>query len=227
MLRPANTNSIKELARLALPRRIPFHFISSGSVRIYGDEEGPKIYNIDQSLPISPTPPSDGSDGYVASKWAAEKFLRTVASQLQLPVTIHKPMPVPGYGPDDSHAEPESDHMVNELVDITKKLQVRPTMEGLQGWADIVDTQSVVNDILDSILPEQGVDLQEVLHTAVRRINWQRFIAELHSNPELTCLPSKDTLLWIGQAKRSGYSYLMPAHRLVVVNEDEEMVSRR
>ncbi|KAJ4007634.1 hypothetical protein NW752_010300 [Fusarium irregulare] len=227
VLRPANTNSIKELARLALPRRIPFHFISSGSVRIYGDEEGPKIYNIDQSLPISPTPPNDGSDGYVASKWAAEKFLRTVASQLQLPVTIHKPMPVPGYGPDDSHAEPESDHMVNELVDITKKLQVRPTMEGLQGWADIVDTQSVVNDILDSILPEQGVELQEVLHTAVRRINWQRFIAELHSNPELTCLPSKDTLLWIGQAKRSGYSYLMPAHRLVVVNEDEEMVSRR
>ncbi|KAI1070292.1 hypothetical protein LB507_010325 [Fusarium sp. FIESC RH6] len=228
VLRPANTNSIKELARLALPRRIPFHFISSGSVRIYGDEEGPKIYNIDQSLPISPTPPSDGSDGYVASKWAAEKFLRTVASQLQLPVTIHKPMPVPGYGPDDSHAEPESDHMVNELVDITKRLQVRPTMEGLQGWADILDTQSVVNDILDSILSEQGVELQEVLHTAFRRINWQRFIAELHSNPELSCLPSKDTLLWIGQAKRSGYSYLMPAHRLVVVNDDDdEMVSRR
>ncbi|SCV25931.1 unnamed protein product [Fusarium fujikuroi] len=227
VLRPANTNSIKELARLALPRRTPFHFISSGSVRIYGDKEGPKIYDIDQSQPISPTPPNDGSDGYVASKWAAERFLRIVASQLQLPVTIHKPMPVPGYGPDDSHAEPESDHMVNQLVDITKKLQVRPTMEGLQGWADIMDTQTVVNDILDSILREQGVELEEILHTAVRRINWQRFIAELHSNPELNCLPSKDTLLWIGQAKRSGYSYFMPAHRLVVVNEDDDMVSRR
>ncbi|KAF4992227.1 hypothetical protein FDECE_13779 [Fusarium decemcellulare] len=227
VLRPANTNSIKELARLALPRRIPFHFLSSGSVRIYGDKEGPKIYNVDQSQPISPTPPDDGSDGYVASKWAAEKFLRAVASQLQLPVTIHKPMPVPGYGPDDSHADPESDHMVNQLVDIAKKLQVRPTMEGLQGWADIMDTETVVNDILGSILSEQGVDLEEILHTGVRRINWQRFIAELHSDPELNCLPSKDTLLWIGQAKRSGYSYFMPAHRLVVISEDGDMVSRR
>ncbi|KAF4997659.1 hypothetical protein FGRMN_3691 [Fusarium graminum] len=227
VLRPANTTATKELARLALHRRIPLHFLSSGSVRIYGDEDGPTIYNVDQTTPAMQTPPDDGSDGYVASKWAAERFLRAVSLQLQLPVTIHTPMPVPGYGPDASHAEPESDVMISELVEITKKLKVRPTMEGLKGWADIMDTQTVVDDIMSAIFDEEERGLRQVLHTGARRINWQRFISELQTNPALNVLPSKDTLLWIGQAKRSGYSYLMPAHRLVVVSEDGDMVSRR
>nr|ALQ32785.1 putative polyketide synthase [Fusarium babinda] len=227
VLRPANTLATKELARLALRQRIPLHFISSGSVRIYSDQQGAWIYNTDQTVETSQNPPDDGSDGYVASKWAAEEFLQAVSSQLQLPVTIHKPMPVPGYGPDDSYAEPESDEMVNELVEITKKLKVRPTMEGLKGWADIMNTSTVVDDIMRAITDEQGSDLREVLHTGVRRINWQRFISELQTDPTLNILPSKDTLLWIGQAKRSGYSYFMPAHRLVVISEDGDMVSRR
>ncbi|TVY91566.1 Fusaridione A synthetase [Lachnellula willkommii] len=231
VLRSANTHSLKELARLALTRRLPFHFVSSGSVRIYGTPQGAQIYNIDPSKEIANTPPEDGSDGYVASKWAAERILRAISTEFNLPLTLHTPMPVPDYGPDESHAEPESDHMLNELVEITLKLQVRPTMEGLGGWADILPVETVVDDILGAILkePNRGGRGSRVFHTGIRRINWQRFITELQNNPLLNTLPSKDTLLWIGQAKRSGYSYFMPAHRLVVVgNEgDSDMVSRR
>jgi hybrid polyketide synthase/nonribosomal peptide synthetase ACE1 len=229
ILRAVNTGSVKELTRLALPRRVPLHFVSSGSVRIYGTTQGASIYNIDQYHLAGDTPPEDGTDGYVASKWASEVFLRKVMAQFNLSVTLHIPMPVPGYGPDDSHAEPEPDHMLHELVEITKRLQVRPTMEGLGGWADIVPAEVVVKDILEAISkkPSKGGRGSKIFHNGVRRINWQRFIAELQDNPELNTLPSKDTLLWIGQAKRSGYSYFMPAHRLIVLSEEGDMVSRR
>lgn len=60
VLGDVNVGACKELARLASKRRIHLHFISSGSVQQYDDVK----------------PPTDGSDGYVSSKWAAEQIGR-------------------------------------------------------------------------------------------------------------------------------------------------------
>ena len=257
VLRPVNVSSVKELARLALRRRVPLHFLSSGSTRIYSpDPDGARTYNDNTTAAVAaggqednPTdpcdvataPPDDGTDGYVASKWAAERFLHGVAARFRLPVTLHTPVPVPGLGPSAAGAEPETDEMLAELIDITRRLAVRPTMTGLDGWADIMPTSTVVDDVCAAVLgsdaggtegtgesgDSQQVVLSRVSHTGRRRINWRRFIDELKANPELAALPTMPTLLWIGQAKRSGYSYFMPAHRLVVLSEQGDMVSRR
>ncbi|RGP64266.1 polyketide synthase [Fusarium sporotrichioides] len=231
VLRPVNLEFVKELTKIALPRRVPVHFFSSGSKRIYsGEREGHDIYNVEQVEGYRSEPPEDGTDGYVASKWAAENFLLQVSEKFQLPVTLHTPMPTPDHGPGGTLAKPEPDQMVNELVDITSKLRVRPTMEGLAGWADILPISTVVQDVCGSIFSgdaEPTSEVNRVFHTGAQRMNWQLFIAELKMNPRICDLPSMDTLLWIGDAKRSGFSFFMPSHRLVVLGESGNIVSRR
>ncbi|KAF5018570.1 hypothetical protein F66182_9444 [Fusarium sp. NRRL 66182] len=123
-----------------------------------------------------------------------------------------------------------SDKMVNELVEITTKLRVRPTMEGLAGWADILPISTVVQDVCESIFTGDAKPTskaERIFHTGAQRMNWQRFIAELKTNPRICDLPSMDTLLWIGDAKRSGFSFFMPSHRLIVLGESGNIVSRR
>jgi hybrid polyketide synthase/nonribosomal peptide synthetase ACE1 len=231
VLRPVNLESVKELAMIALPRRVPVHFFSSGSKRIYsGKREDHDIYNVEPVDECRCTPPQDGTDGYVASKWAAETFLLHVAETFQLPVTLHTPMPTPGHGPEATLAKPEPDQMVKELVDITINLRVRPTMEGLAGWADILPISTVVQSVCDAIFTgdsEPTPKVARIFHTGAQRMNWQRFIAELKTNPRICDLPSMDTLLWIGDAKRSGFSFFMPSHRLIVLGESGNIISRR
>lgn len=228
-LRSVNHNSVKELTRLALRRRVPLHFMSSGSVRIYGTKDGAQIYNIDPS-PVGNSPPEDGTDGYVACKWASERFLFKVVERFELPITLHTPMPTPGAGPDSKQARPEPDRAFNELVSIAKKLGTRPAMNELDGWADILPADVVVADMMNALFASvdgSSETLTRVFHTGVQRINWQRFIGELQSNPDLNALPSEQTLVWIGKAKSSGFSYFMPAHRLALFSDEGNMVSRR
>ena len=106
-------------------------------------------------------------------------------------------------------------------------------MKELNGWVDIVPSHTVVENICSILIGEKGdrsnnPGLVVRSHAAERRVNWSRFIQELKEDDELAQLPSMSTLQWIGQAKRTGFSYLMSSHRLVVVGEAaDDMVSRR
>lgn len=233
-LRSVNVSSVKELARLALHRRIPLHFLTSGAARIYEDNLAVRLYEERKdSVHVSGTPPDDGSDGYVASKWAAEHFLTNVSETFALPVVLHRFEPVPGLLCDPQLAEPETDDTLKQLIEITKGLGVRPAMNELNGWVDIVPSHTVVENICAIVLGERedrsnSPGLVVRSHAAERRVNWSRFIQELKGNDELAELPSMPTLQWIGQAKRAGFGYFMSSHRLAVVGEAaDDMVSRR
>ena len=75
-LRGANFASTKTLVQLAARRRIPLHFLSSGSVAVL-EEAGA-------------TPSPSGAEGYMASKWASERYLGHAALVLSVPVTVHR-----------------------------------------------------------------------------------------------------------------------------------------
>nr|POF04856.1 fusarin c synthetase [Quercus suber] len=60
---------------MAAVHKSPLQLLSSGAV----------------SIPDGEQPAPDGSDGYVASKRASEQVLYKAASELYLPVTIHRP----------------------------------------------------------------------------------------------------------------------------------------
>ncbi|KAJ5992495.1 hypothetical protein N7451_008219 [Penicillium sp. IBT 35674x] len=77
-----NVQSTKELPLMSAAslrdhrRVVPFHFLS-----------GTEAATIEHA--------SDGSEGYVASKWASERFLGKYSDQLRFPVHVHRQLPVP------------------------------------------------------------------------------------------------------------------------------------
>lgn len=227
-LRSANLNAVKDLARFALPRRIPFHMMSSGAARIFNDSTARALYEDNATLPASGTPPQDGSDGYVASKWAAERFLTNVSEQLQLPVVLHQFGPVPGLGPNTDDAELESDEMINECLDLTNRLQVRPALHLVDGWLDLVPANLVSRDITAAVLDRTSrSDVALLSHTATSRTTWARFKKEIERDDRFKGLPEMSALAWIGEAKKAGMSYVMASHHLIVKTETGGLFTRR
>ncbi|MFJ8104841.1 amino acid adenylation domain-containing protein [Streptomyces sp. NPDC096132] len=81
-LRAANTESTRELLRLAAPRSVPLHFVSTLSV-------APPLA-LATEVPEAFLPAHPGLRyGYQQSKWAAERLLEQAAERGQ-PVTVHR-----------------------------------------------------------------------------------------------------------------------------------------
>ncbi len=84
-LRAANTGGTREIVRLACQERVkPVHYVSTIGILRGTDNPSPWAETADISRP--PGSP----DGYVRSKWAAERVL-AIAAGRGLPVTIHRP----------------------------------------------------------------------------------------------------------------------------------------
>ncbi|MFJ7996084.1 amino acid adenylation domain-containing protein [Streptomyces sp. NPDC096310] len=81
-LRPANTESTRELLRLAAVRAVPLHFVSTLSV-------APPLA-LSPEVPEAFLPPHTGLRyGYQQSKWASERLLEQ-AVERGIPVTVHR-----------------------------------------------------------------------------------------------------------------------------------------
>nr|WP_203729475.1 non-ribosomal peptide synthetase [Streptomyces sp. SID12501] len=81
-LRAANTESTRELLRLAAVRSVPLHFVSTLSVA--------PPPGLAAEVPEAFFPPHSGLRyGYQQSKWAAERLLEQAAER-GLPVTVHR-----------------------------------------------------------------------------------------------------------------------------------------
>ncbi len=90
-LRPANVDGTREVVRIAAPRRVPVHFVSTVAVVAGFGTAG--VHEVDEDLPLAH---ADGlTMGYAESKWVAEGVLRRAAEQ-GLPVAVHRPYEVTG-----------------------------------------------------------------------------------------------------------------------------------
>ncbi|GHG75621.1 amino acid adenylation domain-containing protein [Streptomyces griseocarneus] len=90
-LRPANVDGTREVIRLAAPRRVPVHFVSTVAVVAGFGTAG--VREVDEDLPLAH---ADGlTMGYAESKWVAEGVLRRAAEQ-GLPVAVYRPYEVTG-----------------------------------------------------------------------------------------------------------------------------------
>ncbi|OGM48141.1 hypothetical protein ABOM_002899 [Aspergillus bombycis] len=130
-----NLGSLRFLVDLALPRHIPVHFISSNRVTLLsGQYAFPPIS-------MSPyRPPSDGSEGYTASKWAGERLLEKVAQTTGLSVTIHRPCAVIG------HNAPSEDAL-NALLRFAVTQNAVPRFRNLTGFLDFAPVAEVAANI--------------------------------------------------------------------------------
>jgi thioester reductase-like protein len=151
-LKSPNVGSTMELARLALRRKIPVHFISSAGVARLAS------HALETVGPVSMAeyaPPTDGSDGYVASKWAGERVLEGAAERFGLSVWIHRPTSIVGPG------APATDVLTN-LLHYSRHLKKCPRFPGARGYFNLVPVEDVagrvVREALDSLTVAEEVD---------------------------------------------------------------------
>ncbi|KAI1505453.1 putative hybrid NRPS/PKS enzyme [Biscogniauxia marginata] len=136
-LKPANLDATKELVRLSIPHGISFHYISTASVTHLTGQE-----SFEQCSVSAYTPPLE--DGYVATKWASERYLEKVSDQCELPIWIHRPSSITGDG------APKLDLMTN-LLHYSRTLRAIPDTKLWRGWLDFVSVDAVAMQIADEV----------------------------------------------------------------------------
>jgi nucleoside-diphosphate-sugar epimerase len=196
-LRAANFLSTVELARHAVPRRIPIHYISTGGVaRLSGAE-----VQTETSLAAF-RPPVDGSDGYVASKWASEVFLEKVQDRFpEQRFWIHRPSSITGDG------VPALD-IVHSVLRFSKLMKAVPDLTGSTGAFDFVGVDTVSRDIarcaVASVEKESGADGLMFVHQSgeeVVPVEQLKEYLEGSSGEQFRVLGLGD---WVAEAREGG-----------------------
>lgn len=139
-LRKPNVESTKELVKLSIHRRIPFHFVSTGGVaRLKGQD------SLEEASVAPYPPPVDGLDGYVASKWASERYLERVNRKLGLPVWIYRPSNIMG-------KDAPSTDVIQNMLKYFHMMNAVPDLAGWRGYFDFIDVDTVAAGILSHVL---------------------------------------------------------------------------
>ncbi|KAL7905494.1 putative PKS-NRPS protein [Trichoderma velutinum] len=171
-LRTPNVLSTKIMALLALPRRIPIHFVSSNRVTLLdpnGQAALPPISVADH------TPATDGSEGFTATKWASEVFLQrlteaSAASSSLLPITIHRSCAVVG---DEAPIE----DALNALLRFSYIMRTLPSISSLHvgGYFDFKQVDIVAQEIVDAAVASQQSGLSFQHHSSGVRVPPEEF----------------------------------------------------
>ncbi|KAG8161403.1 hypothetical protein KVR01_008390 [Diaporthe batatas] len=180
-IRQSNFLTTKDLIEWSMPRMIPFHYVSSAG-----------IGNFSPGVPLTETsmasvkPPTDGSMGYTACKWASEVFLeKLVKVNPHWPICVHRPTLI---SRDDI---PQLDGMHNILW-YARELGAIPKSEGLaRGVVNVVGLDTVVAGVLDCALRGHADSQPGRVHFAN------------HAGP--LDLPLGDTRRWALERTADGY----------------------
>ena len=106
---------------MALPRNIPIQFVSSGGLLTLS---GGNVTT--ESSVAHLTPPTDGTEGYLCSKWASQVSLENSATQFGLPIRIHRGLEVSG-----KSDERQLQNINKNLLDMTETMNL---LLDLAGW---------------------------------------------------------------------------------------------
>lgn len=144
-LRSPNFDSTKEILRLVLAHAInklpAIHYVSTAGVAHLTPD--PSFAEISVA---SYPPPMDGSDGYVAAKWANERYLeRASAAVDSLSVTIHRPSNITGEGVDDRD-------IVHSMLKYSATLGAVPDMSNAIGSFDFVALDTCAAGIVGELI---------------------------------------------------------------------------
>ncbi|CZR52449.1 related to fusarin C cluster-polyketide synthase/NRPS [Phialocephala subalpina] len=138
-LQASNVGSTKELVRMAMVRKTPFHFVSTAGVASFVPET-----DLGERFIPEFSPPTDGSMGYAASKWAGEKYLEACSEQLGLPVFVHRPSNILGEGAGTVN-------MTANIMEYSMRIGAVPHTPGIDGYIQFVEVEEVGYMICNSL----------------------------------------------------------------------------
>ncbi|KAK0645436.1 hypothetical protein B0T16DRAFT_373376 [Cercophora newfieldiana] len=210
-LRPSNFVSTKTLVKMASVGRTPLHFISSGGLVTHNtDAPG--------SVTAEGTPPTDGSNGYLATKWASEAYLENAARRLGIPVRIHRVVGASVPATTQTTATLEEEQLTADFRDLVLSLNAIPQPEGWRGSFDVVRTSSLCRALVEEhFLSTSSVTITEenqecegpryIHHSSDLKMRIEDVISALGPAGEEGEFESLPPHVWVGRAKAAGIDW--------------------
>jgi len=158
-LKPINLETTKEVVRLTRTRQTPLHYISTAGVA--------HLSGLPYFREISAAeffPPTDGSDGYTASKWASEVYLEKASKAYCQRVWIHRPSSIMG-------EDPQPTDMMANILKFSLIIRAVPLLQGTDrkvdlatGFIDLIDVENVASGILTAVKNVESNSLLNFTH---------------------------------------------------------------
>jgi hybrid polyketide synthase/nonribosomal peptide synthetase ACE1 len=215
MLRTTNVSATKELVKLASVRRIPIHYVSTSAVLTESS-----------TAPCSAasfTPPLDGTDGYVSSKWASERILERSATNphLSVPSFVYRLLPS-----SSTTKAANKTSVLDEFARCMDLASATPDTSGWQGRMDLIAGEQVAAWLSDSVIASMkqqdistetefrhyGCPVTVLVEELTERAEEFRKSKE-QEDPSISSMP---LLKWMGRIKALGFSYVLASQDATV-----------
>lgn len=214
-LRQVNVQSTRELIKLSMSHidgGHDLHYVSTaGVVGFSGEKEFPPM------TASGFQPPSDGSFGYSASKWASERILERASEAYGLPVSIYRPTNITG------DQTPELD-LVHNVVNFSRTLKVVPDPTGIwDGFINFVSVDACTGDIVSSVMRdahdrEPGIRYVHVAGPEDIPVDGLKSHLE-RSEGVRTWYKQVGLSKWVAKAERAGLNHLTGAYLKKLASE--------
>nr|ALQ32946.1 putative polyketide synthase [Fusarium sacchari] len=221
-LRVPNVESTRQLALFALGRRVPIHYISSNRVTLLDSSAKAAL------PPVSVKdyqPPTDGSEGFTAAKWAGEVFLETLSEAAaentgrDLPVSVHRHCAIVG---DEAPIE----DALNALLRYSKLIKAVPRVSSLNvgGYFDFLPVTNVANSFAEFAISSQqshsGVTFKHYSSgVKVPPTEFASYMQKTYED-EFRELDLDD---WIEQARKEGVEELIVLYLQAIVEKGQRI----
>ncbi|KAK7981308.1 hypothetical protein PG988_003546 [Apiospora saccharicola] len=216
-LRPVNVNPTKEVVKLAGPRQIPVHYISTFGV--LPRDASPALAAAGSAA--SNPPETDGRQGYVASRWASERILERASEALGVPVSVYRFLPTPPQS-QENNKETTPQDILDEFVRFVDVSSLFPDMSGWEGRIDMVPaTQASTllhnHVVADADAAPNTAATAKFYHVqstvAVHVAELREYITKERGQAQLETMPG---LRWIGRIKQLGFGYFLTTQEAAV-----------
>ncbi|KAL6694280.1 hypothetical protein J3F84DRAFT_395947 [Trichoderma pleuroticola] len=192
VLRSINVAPTSDLVKLAAPRRVPIHYISTAS--LFGGATA--ALDAGAVSAAAHPPPTDGSSGYAATRWASERILERSAADLG--ASHHE---FTHYG-NIIHATPDLSGWSGRLDMLPAVLTAQWLCEALLNHEERSGTVQFRN--YESLLTVTGAELAAC------------FDQEQSGSGNVEKIP---LLKWIGKIKKAGFPYFLASHEISIEKE--------
>nr|BAZ95823.1 PKS-NRPS hybrid cpaA [Curvularia pallescens] len=216
MLKSTNVHSTKELVKLASVSHIPIHFVSTSAV--LSDPSATP------SSAISYSPPLDGSDGYVSSKWVSERILErsAMSPDVSVPSFIYRLLPSPS-----TTTPAQKNTVLDEFERCMELAGAVPDTTGWQGRMDLIPGEDVATWLCDSIIASMVSTTETPASTkflhyecpitiSVEDLTERAEHFKAGRPQEEAPVSSMPLLKWMGKIKALGFTYVLASQDATV-----------